>query len=291
MQDRGKVPNNFFGALQNVKVSSVINIVPRMLALASVFVLAGIGFNSIASAQSSTSTNDSQGRCSVDTHSGTSYSSAIPGVIRLKWDDAPLFINCASPGTEPVRKVLPKPSNGWLPASVVIDGIAFAFLDAAEGHSLKTPASTVLTFYPAIVEDYEAKDAWFQTRRTRVEEQVNARLHELSQDDSHCKFVAACNDEQEDLTAVKAASLADLIRVRDLMGIRNGVLILKTSKRTICLSQFSAEMWRSGDCPPASLSDPSMAPKVEMTRIKVDGKIECLFRVKSDTWESRPCPK
>ena len=255
-----------------------------------VFVLAGISFSPIAAAQSSASTNDSQGRCTVDTHSGTSYSSTIPGAIDLKWDDAPLFINCASPGKEPVRKVLRKPANGWLPASVVIDGIAVAFLDAAEGHSLKTPTSTVLTFYPAIVEDYEAKNAWFQTRRTRVEEQVNARLHELSHDDSHCKFVAACNDEQEELATIKAASLADLIRVRDLMGTRNGVLILKTSKRTICLSQVSAEMWRAGDCPPASLPDPAMAPKVEMTRIKVDGKIECLFRVKSQTWESRPCP-
>jgi hypothetical protein len=266
------------------------HLLTRMLILASICGLAGIGLSSTAGAQSAPETGETRDNCTIDTPSGASHSAPVPGTLTLNWDDTPLFISCVSRGKPPIRKVLPKPANGWVPISTVIDGIAVAFLDAAPGYPLKRPSAVTLTLYPAEAEDYEAKDTWYQTRRTQIEERINARLKQLSHNVNQCKFVASCEDEQDELTARKADSLEDLNRVRDVIKIRNGALILRTSKRTICLSQVSDIMWRAGDCAPDILSGPTAKPKTEMTRVKVDGKIECLFRVKSTVWEARPCP-
>lgn len=263
----------------------------KTLIVSSVLCCATLGSGASAVAQSIQPVADAaQTSCTIDTQSGAAHSAPVPGTLSLNWEDTPLFIKCRFPGKPPVGKVLPRPANGWVPVSLAIDGIAVAFLDAPQGYPLRRPSSVTLSLYPAVVENYEAKDIWYQTRRSQVKEHVDARLRELSHDFNQCKFVASCNDREEELAAIKKASLKDLDRVRDLIQIRNGALILRTSQRTICLSQVSEIMWRAGDCSPDVLSDPAVKPKVEMTRITVDGRTECLFRVNSNTWESRPCP-
>ncbi|MFT5488890.1 MAG: hypothetical protein ACI9JL_001787 [Paracoccaceae bacterium] len=227
--------------------------------------------------------------CTITTRSDEQKQISVPDRLTLRWRDTPMTIRCEVPGQKPVQKVLPRPRDGWVPTNVVIDDMAIVFLDASPGYRKRRPASVSVTFYPTVFEDYEEKNAWYNERRTQIDEFTAARQREIYQNVTECKFVATCLDAEEELTARKARVIKELDRLRGLIRVRAGALVLKTSTRTICLTQVSDTIWEAGTCP--SRASAANKPTLEMTRIKVDGRTECVYRVEANTWESRPCPK
>lgn len=250
---------------------------------------AGTTFAADAPTTTQVSLDSLRASCTITTRSDEQQKTAVPGRLTLRWKDTPMTIRCGKPGHEPVGKVLPRPRDGWVPTNIVIDDLAIVFLDASPGYRKRRPASVTLTLYPTVFEDYEEKNAWYNERRTQIEEFTKARQDEIYQNVTECKFVATCLDAEEKLVARKASILKELDRLRALIRVRTGALVLKTRTRTICLTQISDTTWESGTCPPHTAA--SNKTSVEMTRIKVDGKIECVYRIEANTWESRPCPK
>lgn len=200
--------------------------------------------------------------CTVSTRRGERKETTVPSRLKLRWKDTPMTVTCRLPGQAEVRKTLPRPRDGWVPAHMVIDDMAMVFIDAAPRYRKRRPSAITVTFYPLDFERTEDIDRWYASRKTQVDETIAARQRLLDHEVGSCKYNSSCADMEGEIAAKKATLMNDLSKLRAMLKIR----------------------------PHSRASGTRAKPAMMMKSIIVDGKVQCIFRTKPDTWVSHPCP-
>ena len=206
--------------------------------------------------------SDVRPACVVSTRRGARAETSVPSRLKLRWKDTPMTVTCSLPGQAEIRQTLPRPRDGWVPTHIVMGDMAIIFIDAAPRYRKHRPSAIYITFYPLAFESAEDIDRWYARRKAQIDQTISYRERLLDQESASCKYNAACGDIEVEIAAKRTALMNDLDKLRGMLKIR----------------------------PPRPDTGHREQPAMVMKSIIVEGKVQCIFQTKPDTWVSHPCP-
>ena len=124
-----------------------------------------------------------------------------PTNISLPADAAPITVTCDADGYRQTSQDIDTSTDGWILGNLIFGGVVGVAIDAARGAGQKYPAELTLVLEPESFDSVAARDAWYDARRRKIDEQWETAIQTIDNQ---------CSRNMKDLCAEKKAEAEKL---------------------------------------------------------------------------------